>query len=90
MKVNTFGDKPATAMVQMALGKTSEKGARKYPRAVLARNHRICKIINMDDICISVPKKYETEELSSDVNTILADGNYVKNGGQTNLVMRYR
>lgn len=30
----------------------------------------------MDDICISVPKTSEAEELSSDVNTILADGGH--------------
>lgn len=30
----------------------------------------------MDDICISVPKTSEAEELSSDVNTILADGGF--------------
>eukprot|EP00057_Strongylocentrotus_purpuratus_P025475 XP_011679949.1 PREDICTED: uncharacterized protein LOC100891320 [Strongylocentrotus purpuratus] len=72
MKVVTFGDKPAPAMAQMALRKTAEEGAVKYPRAASAINHNTY----MDDVCISVPTMSEAEELSRDVDTILADGGF--------------
>ena len=67
-----------------------QKGTSKYPRTASALNDRICKTIYMDDICISVPKMSEAEELSSDVNTILVDGRFhVKEWGSNKPLSRH-
>nr|XP_054761134.1 uncharacterized protein LOC129267449 [Lytechinus pictus] len=80
MKVVTFGDKPSPAMAQMALRKTAEEGADKYPEAASA----IKKDTYMDDICVSVPTVAEAEKLSSDIDKVLADGGFKVKGWRSN------
>nr|XP_054757158.1 uncharacterized protein LOC129263265 [Lytechinus pictus] len=76
MKVVTFGDKPSPAMAQMALRKTAEEGADKYPEAASA----IKKDTYMDGICVSVPTVAEAEKLSSDIDKVLADRGFKVKG----------
>ena len=80
MQVVTFGDKPAPAMAQMALLRTAEEGAARYPATAAA----ITQNTYMDDICISVPTVEEADNLSKDVDTVLADGGFKVKGWRSN------
>ena len=72
MNVLTFGDKPAPAMAQIALKKTAEERENINPRAAQAVKDNTY----MDDILDSVNTVQEAEELSSDIDDVLASGGF--------------
>ena len=72
MQVVTFGDKPSPAMAQMALRKTAEEGAKKYPDAARA----LLQNTYMDDICVSVTDAKDGTELSRQLDEVLEAGGF--------------
>lgn len=64
--VLTFGDKPAPAMVQIALRKTSQENKKDFPEAaeVLTKN------TYMDDICDSVDTVSQAQQLTKDLDKV--------------------
>ena len=82
--VLTFGDKPAPAMAQIALRKTAEDAAVTYPEAaqVLKDN------TYMDDICDPVTTATRAEQLTKEVDEVLAKGGFRVNGWRSNEVLK--
>ena len=76
----TFGDKPAPAMAQTALKKTTKENASGYPEAaeVLQKN------TYMDDICDSVNTVTEAKQLAKDLDIILETGGFNVKGWVSN------
>ncbi len=70
--VLTFGDKPAPAMAQIALRKTADQAesSQSYASEVLKNN------TYMDDICDSVPTVESAQQLTKDLDDILAKGGF--------------
>jgi hypothetical protein len=68
--VLTFADKPAPAMVQIALRKTADQAENAHPYAaeVLKKN------TYMDAICDSVPSIEYAQQLTKDLDEILDKG----------------
>ena len=78
--VLTFGDKPAPAMAQIALRKTAQESQATNPDAakVLTNN------VYMDDICDSVDTVKKAQELSNDIDSVLAKGGFSVKGWISN------
>ena len=70
--VLTFGDKPAPAMVQIALRKTANENKAEYPKAAEVLE----KSMYMDDICESVDTKQEARELTDNIDKVLKTGGF--------------
>lgn len=72
----TFGDKPASAMAQIALRKTADEAKDVSPRAaqVLKKN------TYMDDICSSVHSEEAARNLTRSIDTVLETGAFRVNG----------
>ena len=77
--VLTFGDKPAPAMAQIALRKTAEQEINVYPEAAEALKKK-----DMDDICDSVTSLEKAEELTDELDTVLAEGGFKVKGWVSN------
>ena len=82
--VLSFGDKPDSAMAQIALRKTAEDAADTYPEAaqVLKNN------TYMDDICDSVTTATRAEQLTKEVDELLAKGGFRVKGWRSNKVLK--
>ena len=65
--VLTFGDKPATAMAQIALRKTANENKAEYSKAAEVLE----KSTYMDDICESVDTKQEAREITDNIDKVL-------------------
>ena len=78
--VLTFGDKSAPAMAQIALRKTAQESQATNPGAakVLTNN------VYMDDICDSVDTVKKAQELSNDIDSVLAKGGFSVKGWISN------
>ena len=78
--VLTFGDKPAPAMAQIALRKTAQERQATNPDAaeVLTNN------VSMDNICDSVDTVGKAQELSNDIDSVLAKGRFSVKGWISN------
>ena len=78
--VLTFGDKPASAMAQIALRKTADEAKEKFPEAaqVLKDN------TYMDDICDSVRTEEEARELTKCIDNVLETGGFKVKGWLSN------
>lgn len=78
--VLTFGDKPAPAMAQIALRKTTEENRKDYPEAaeVLTKNSY------MDDICSSVDTVMQAQKLTGDLDKVLESGGFAVKGWTSN------
>ena len=70
--VLTFGDKPASAMAQIALQKTAEENQELYPEAAKA----IKANSYMDDLCDSLDTVKEARKRTEDVDKILETGGF--------------
>ena len=68
----SFGDKPSGTIATVALRKTAEMGADKYPKA----SQVIKENTYMDDIIESVPTKEKATKLAKDIETLLDEGNF--------------
>ena len=70
--VLTFGDKPAPAMAQIALRKTTQENESEYPEAakVLKEN------VYMDDICHSENSATDAHNLAKDLDKVLESGGF--------------
>jgi hypothetical protein len=81
--VLTFGDKPAPAMAQIALRKTAEEARETNPEAAktLLENSYV------DDICDSVPNVEKAQQLTTDVDKVLASGGFKVKGWTSNHVL---
>ena len=78
--VLTFRHKPASAMAQIALRKTADQAASSHPYAaqVLKDN------TYMDDICDSVHTVEESQQLTTDLDHVLAHGGFQVKGWLSN------
>ena len=78
--VLTFGDKPASAMAQIALCKTAQERQATNPDTaeVLTNN------VSMDDICDSVDTVEKAQGLSNDIDSVLAKGRFSVKGWISN------
>ena len=81
--VLTFGDKPASAMAQIALRKTAEEARETNPEAAktLLENSYV------DDICDSVPNVEKAQQFTTDVDKVLASGGFKVKGWTSNHVL---
>ena len=81
--VLTFGDKPAPAMAQISLRKTTEEALKTSPEAAktLLENSYV------DDICDSVPTVEKAQQLTADVYKVLASGGFRVKGWTSNRVL---
>ena len=81
--VLTFGDKAAPAMAQIALRKTAEEARETNPEAAktLLENSYV------DDICDSVPNVEKAQQLTTDVDRVLASGGFKVKGWTSNHVL---
>ena len=68
----SFGDKPSGTIATVALRKTAEMGADKYPKAAQV----IKKNTYIDDIIESVPTKEKVTKLAKDKETLLDEENF--------------
>ena len=82
-KVLTFGDKPAPAMAQIALRKTAEELVETCPEAAktLLENSYV------DDICDSVTTVPKAQQLTTDIDRVLASGGFKVKGWTSNRVL---
>ena len=67
----SFGDKPSGTIATVALRKTAEMGADRYPEATQV----IKENTYMDDIIESVPTKEKATKLAKDIKALLDEGN---------------
>ena len=74
--VLTFGDKPATAIAQIALQKTAEENEILHPQAARA----IKENSYMDDICNSVDTVEEACKQTEDIDKVLEMGGFKVKG----------
>ena len=81
--VLTFGDKPAPDMAQITLRKTAEEARETNPEAAktLLENSYV------DDICDSVPNVEKAQQLTTDVDKVLASGGFKVKGWTSNHVL---
>ena len=70
----TFGDKPAPAMAQIALRKTTDKAKKDFPEAVQVLKDNTY----MDDICNSVSTEEQARELTKCIYVLETGGFKVK------------
>ena len=68
----SFGDKPSGTIATVALRKTAEMGADRYPEAAQV----IKENTYMDDIIESVPTKEKATKLAKDIEALLDGGNF--------------
>ena len=68
----SFGDKPLGTVATVALRKTAEMRAGKYPEAVQVIKENTC----MDDIIESGPTKEKATTLEKDIEALLDEGNF--------------
>ncbi|XP_068713032.1 uncharacterized protein [Montipora foliosa] len=68
----SFGDKPSGMIATVALRKTAEMGADRYPEATQV----IKENTYMDDIIESVPTKEKATKLAKDIEALLDEGNF--------------
>lgn len=81
--VLTFGDKPATAMAQIALRKTAQLNKDEYSKAadVLTNN------VYMDGICDSVDTVKEAQRLTKEMDEVLKTGGFSVKGWISNKML---
>ena len=78
--VLTFGDKPAPAMAQIALRKTSNEANETFPKAAQVTKDNSY----MDDICDSVHTE-EEQKLTADIYSVLETGGFKVKGWLKNV-----
>eukprot|EP00057_Strongylocentrotus_purpuratus_P002646 XP_003724934.1 PREDICTED: uncharacterized protein LOC100891637 [Strongylocentrotus purpuratus] len=78
--VLTFGDKPASAMAQIAPRKTAKEAESRYPEA--AQVLKDC--VYMDDICESVHDLPTAQRLTDEINKVLSEGGFKNKGCLSN------
>ena len=78
--VLTFGDKPSSAMAQIALRRTAEDGKELYPEAARV----IQKDVYMDDICSSAETTEAAQQLTREIDEVLAEGGFKVKGWSSN------
>jgi hypothetical protein len=83
-QVLTFGDKPAPSMAQTALKKTADESKENYPEAARV----ITDNTYMDDICDSVTTVEKAEQLTEDIDTVLAKGGFQVKGWLSNHIRK--
>ena len=78
--VLTFGDKPAPAMAQIALRKTADEAAETHPEA----SKTLLENSYVDDICDSVSTVEKAQQLTTDIDEVLASGGFKVKGWISN------
>jgi hypothetical protein len=81
-QVLTFGDKLAPTMAQTALKRTADKARENYPQAA----RFITDNTYIDDICDSVTTAKKAEQLTEDMDEVLAKRGFIVKGRLSNHV----